>query len=90
MVPDARPDAGNSAQQEWELHHRQGHITKWPECLTCQKEVGTRVVHRRKDPAERQTGVLHADWQTWVWATAKRARLSRTEQEFRGCRTTHG
>eukprot|EP00971_Amphidinium_carterae_P138103 2736854-Amphidinium_carterae.2 len=58
MVPDAKPDAGNSAEHEWELHHRQGHITKWPDCPTCQKEAG---MHRRKDPAERQTGVLHAD-----------------------------
>eukprot|EP00971_Amphidinium_carterae_P342075 6481237-Amphidinium_carterae.1 len=61
MVPDARTDAGNSAEHEWERHHRQGHITKWPDCPTCQKESGTRVVHRRKNPDERQTGVLHAD-----------------------------
>eukprot|EP00971_Amphidinium_carterae_P178694 3544725-Amphidinium_carterae.2 len=27
MVPDAREDAGNSAQQDWELHRRQGHIS---------------------------------------------------------------
>eukprot|EP00971_Amphidinium_carterae_P323768 6434363-Amphidinium_carterae.1 len=59
MVPDARTDAGKSAEHEWKLHHRQGHITKWPD--SCQKEAGTKVVHRRKNPDERQNGVLHAD-----------------------------
>eukprot|EP00971_Amphidinium_carterae_P300534 5971277-Amphidinium_carterae.1 len=46
MVPDAKTVVGNSAEQQWELHHRLGHITKWPDCPTCQKEAGARVVHR--------------------------------------------
>eukprot|EP00971_Amphidinium_carterae_P273895 5435987-Amphidinium_carterae.2 len=29
MVPDAQTDAGNGAEHEWKLHHRQGHITKF-------------------------------------------------------------
>eukprot|EP00971_Amphidinium_carterae_P186654 3705222-Amphidinium_carterae.1 len=61
MVADGQPDVQDSAQQDWEKHHRQGHLTKSPDCLICQRESGTRVVHSRKDKSERQNGVLHVD-----------------------------
>eukprot|EP00971_Amphidinium_carterae_P085889 1699146-Amphidinium_carterae.2 len=61
MVTDGQQDVQSSAQQDWEKHHRQGHLTKSPDCPTCQREAGTRVVHSRKDKAKRQTGMLHVD-----------------------------
>eukprot|EP00971_Amphidinium_carterae_P030954 609127-Amphidinium_carterae.1 len=44
MVANGSPDVQDSAQQDWEKHHRQGHLTKSPDCPICQRESGTRVV----------------------------------------------
>eukprot|EP00971_Amphidinium_carterae_P174072 3450517-Amphidinium_carterae.1 len=60
MVANGSPDVQNSARQDWEKHHKQGHLTK-SDCPICQRESGTRVVHNRKDTSERQSGVLHVD-----------------------------
>eukprot|EP00971_Amphidinium_carterae_P099070 1959142-Amphidinium_carterae.1 len=55
MVANASPDVQNSAQQDWEKHHKQVYLKKSPDCPIFQRESGTRVVHNRKDKSERQS-----------------------------------
>ncbi len=61
-VPTQLPDwPTNYDQHVWWEHNRQGHLTKDPKCPICMEEQGSRVRHYKKDPEQRELGVLHLD-----------------------------